>query len=266
MLLKNSGRPFCAAFANERVVAVVHQVQLGEYRQARVQQLADDARVGKGRGTHERRVKVPRCHRRRDALIRLDAQSPRFFPARRGEIHARQRRRRLHAPDEARTAFAHAAQTYDQKFHIISSPCRAVHSPLFNIGVSLPGANPAWTLLPTRRLGAFRLCPRRPCGKTGPNAQSQHHDQRPGENEDAPRALSPRENQQHKLHQQHRRKQRQRRAHHAQGCIQRAVPVSGTKVFSCPSAVSAVFHISRKESANPLIGCPPFPNPGTEPS
>ena len=188
-------------FCNERVVAVVHQVQLGEYRQARVQQLADDARVGKGRGTHERRVKVPRCHRRRDALIRLDAQSPRFFPARGGEIHARQRRRRLHAPDEARTAFAHAAQTYDQKFHIISSPCRAVHSPLFNIGVSLPGANPAWPLLPARRLGAFRLCPRRPCGKTGPNAQSQHHGQRPGENEDAPRALSPRENQQHKLHQ-----------------------------------------------------------------
>ena len=100
-------------------IAVPHQIQLGEDRQVMIQQFADDSRVGERRRADQGGIRAGRFHGLPDGSpgVFYQTQFCGFGPAGVGAVHAHDRQAGVHAFGQPGATFAHAAQTYDEKFH-----------------------------------------------------------------------------------------------------------------------------------------------------
>ena len=99
------------------LVAVVDQVQLGEHRQAGGQQLGDDGGMADRRGADQRGVGLLGGDGLVDGGVSRNAQTGGLGTAAFGAVHTADHGVGAHALDQTGTAFAHAAQTDDEKFH-----------------------------------------------------------------------------------------------------------------------------------------------------
>ena len=100
------------------LIPVRHQIQLGEHRQAVLQKLGDDARVGQRRGADQRRIggvghgggngRLGGVHK---------AEVQRLGAAGLSGVHADDVKARVDAPAQPCPALAHGTETHNEKFH-----------------------------------------------------------------------------------------------------------------------------------------------------
>ena len=116
---KKQQHAFFFRFCHVFLIAVSNQIQLGKYRQAVVQQLADNGRVGQGSGANKGGVRGFGGNGFSDAGVSgVDqAKVGGFRPAGFRRIDTRNADAGINAFGQAGTALAHAAQTNDQNFH-----------------------------------------------------------------------------------------------------------------------------------------------------